>query len=360
MRTCRLRRGFTLIELLVVISIILLLASILLPALSAARQSGQAAACAMHLRTFGTAFEMYGSNDSALGARTSGAFDHLRDGDVRKFGWVADVINLKVGNPGNMLCPSNRFTVNEKVGDYTGAVSTGSPNPNRPHPIPVVPVGVQSEEFWAKGYNTNYATSWHFSRGDPTAADGFGINGDPSDPSKSPLDGDGPLNLKHLGMTDASADRIVIMGDARVGNSSDSSVDSSYAQTVNTFAGQNVVNVGDFTLESFTDGMSVDYASVTGNPGNGHEFNDIAPLHRPKTGDYVGGFANVLFADGHVSAVYDSAGETGDSPDGFLGPYRASSGSFSINNAAFREIYKSMWYKRLRPRPSAGGGSNEG
>ncbi len=351
--------GFTLIELLVVIALILLLVAILLPALSAARSSGQAAACGMNLRTFGTAFELYASNDS-LGARTSGAFDHLRDGDVREYGWVADVINLKVGNPGNMLCPTNRFTINEKVGDYTGAVASGSPNPNRPHPVPIVQVGLQSEDFWTKGYNTNYATSWHFSRGDPTAADGFGVNGDTNDPSKCPLDGDGPLNLKHLSMTTVSADRIVVMGDSRVGDSSDSSVDSAYAQTVNTFAGEAVLSAGDFTVESFTDGMTVDYSGVTGVPGMGHEFNDIAPLHKPKNGDYVGGFANVLFADGHVAAVYDSAGASGASPDGYLGPYKTSGNSFEINADAFREIRKSMWYGRLRDKPGSGGGSSEG
>lgn len=354
------RRGFTLIELLVVISIILLLVAILMPALSSARQSGQAAACGMNLRTFGTAFELYATSNS-LGARTSGAFDHLRDGDVRNFGWVADVINLRVGNPGNMLCPTNRFKINEKVGDYIGASATGSANPNRPHPVPIVPVGLKSEDFWAMGYNTNYATSWHFSRGDPTAADGFGTNGDPNDPSKSPLDGDGPLNLKHLSNSAVSADRIVIMGDSRVGDGADSSVNASFAQTVNTFAGEQVLSTGDFTVESFTDGMTVDYSAVTGKPGLGHEFNDIAPLHKPKQGDYIGGFANVLFADGHVAAVQDTGGEAGDTGDGFLGPYKSGgTGAFQINASAFREIRRSMWYGRLRPKPSPGGGSNEG
>lgn len=352
------RRGFTLIELLVVVAIILLLVGILLPALSSARQSAQAAACGMHLKTFGTAFEMYASADQ-LGARSSGAFDHLRDGDIRKFGWVADVINLKIGSPGEMLCPSNRYQVSEKVGDYTGASTTGSANPNRPHTVPVVPVGVKSAELWTQGYNTNYATSWHFSRGDPTAADGYGSDGDPGDPSKSPLDGDGPLNGNHLGSSSVSPSRIVVMGDARVGDGSEASVSASYAQTVNTFADEPVLSAGDFTVESFTDGMSVDYSAVSGDPGRqGHEFNDIAPLHKPRDGDYVGGFANVLFADGHVSAVFDSAGLNGDQPDGFLGPYKNGS-TFEINQAAFKEIRSSMWWGRIRPKPAAGGGSIE-
>lgn len=350
------RKAFTLIELLVVISIILLLVAILLPALSSARESGKAATCAMYLRTFGTAFEMTASADQN-GVRTSGAFDHLRDGDIREVGWVSDVVKLKVGSPGKMLCPANKYTVNEKVGDYIGA-SVTSPQNTIAGPVPVLPNGPKSVEFWNRGYNTNYATTWHFVRGDPTAADGYGINGDPSDPNKCPKDGDGPLNSKHLSNGEIAADRIAIMGDARVGDAADSVVDANFAQTVNVFAGQNVLTTGDLTLESFTDGMNVDYSSVTGNAGQkGHEFNDIAPLHKPKDGDYMGGFANILFADGHVSAFKDEDGLT-SSPDGFIGPYKTASGTFEINDLAFKEL-SNLWYGRLRPKTLPGGGSIE-
>ncbi|HSW47076.1 MAG TPA: type II secretion system protein [Phycisphaerae bacterium] len=351
-------RGFTLIELLVVVAIIGLLVAILLPSLAKARDTAKGAACASYLRTFGSAFEVYASSNR--GVRSSGAFDYLRDGDVRKIGWVADVINLRVGSPGKMLCPTNRFQVNEKVADYCGAASTGTINPNR-HPngiaIPIVPIGNASAEFWTRGYNTNYTTTWHFSRGDPTAADGYGSNGSTIDPSKCPMDGDGPLDERHLGGGLASPDRIAVMGDSRAGDSSDSLVSQAYANAINAFADKQVIDVGEYTVESFTDGMSVDYSSLTGTPGQmGHEFNDIEPLHNAdKNG--VGGYANVLFADGHVTAVWDNGGY-GNEPDGFLGPYK-SGNRFEINQSAFREIREQMWYGRLRSRPRPGGGSIE-
>ncbi|MCK6457305.1 MAG: type II secretion system GspH family protein [Phycisphaerae bacterium] len=78
----RSRRGFTLIELLVVISIMSLLISILLPALSRARESARRTVCGSNLRQVGTAFWNYAEDFKGwFPAKSIFNWDHETDGE---------------------------------------------------------------------------------------------------------------------------------------------------------------------------------------------------------------------------------------------------------------------------------------
>jgi len=395
------RRAFTLVELLVVIGIIGLLAGLALPALSGARAAANASGSQSNLLTFGKGFSVYSGNND--GKFTSGAYDHNRDGDVRTWGWVADLITLKVTAPGKALDLGSRNKINEKVGDYMGATSkTGdiavhiSSGVGRWASTDLVDTtsgetyfgGDQAaKDLWGAGNNSNYATSWHFVRGDSNDNTGYASG------NKNPSAGDGPLSQDHLSNGLTTAARVALMGPARAGDGADALVNSNTtraatgasAKVMNDFAGKTIVKVNDLLVESFNDGTNVPYGSALASIGGGtskgvdgtsvdkalHEFNDIEPLHQPKSSDGTGGFAPILFADLHAEKVYDSAtaGVGGNTAsklkgDNFLGNgvVRSNAGaitSVAIDQTGYEEVADVIWLKRLRQVASVAGSANE-
>jgi prepilin-type N-terminal cleavage/methylation domain-containing protein/prepilin-type processing-associated H-X9-DG protein len=354
------RRGFTLVELLVVIGIIGTLVALLLPALSSARSAANASGSANNLSSFGRGFEVYASGND--GAYTSGAFDHLRDGDIRRYGWVGDLIGIKVATPGKGLDPGHRAKVSETVGIYSGAQLpadaaarfTAGADAGRWDTAVVADetaatgayfTGRQGQDAWQEGFNTNYATTWHFSRGDPRAADNSsGVSGLD--------DGDGPLSQNFLSSkVNTSPARIALMAPARALPAADA-LDAAEAGALNTFVGKTVARANDRLLQTMTIGMTVDASGLTEDVDDVdttdlvHDLTAFFPFHQPKNTNGTGGFAPVLFADWHVEKVFDTVdGAGGAVPgDGFIGY----NGVDALTDAAYEEAADLIWIKRLR------------
>ncbi len=94
------RRGFSLIELLVAMSIIAILASILMPALSKNRESARRSACVSNLKQIGLALSLYINENR-------GEFPPL-DGYQKRMMFDGDMIYPEyVANAGVMACPSD-------------------------------------------------------------------------------------------------------------------------------------------------------------------------------------------------------------------------------------------------------------
>jgi prepilin-type N-terminal cleavage/methylation domain-containing protein/prepilin-type processing-associated H-X9-DG protein len=402
------RKGFTLVELLVTIAIIGILLGLLLPNLAAVQSTAKAGAQAATLQSFGKAFIDFSTLDSQ-GRLSSSAFDHYRDGDATKVGWVADIVNNKFGNPNKSLDPINRLKINEKFTDLAGTSSSGSLNDyrwltfvvNRPSDNAIVSnvTSVRgtgyfgtAQTVWDDGYNSNFCTTWHFSRGDNnlTSGNNFTVNASALDGEKSPLDGDGPLNSATLADPTmvTSADKVALMGASRAGDSGDSTITGSgnnSAAAINAFidpSGRRVVaKVGDFTVESFTDGpsasrnLTANQAGVYDNNTNAqvHEMNDIVPNCKAKKVNtafgtlIAGGYANLVFADGSCRRVNDNNGYGGaNKGDSWIGPYpanpqatTAAGRTFVLDNGAFDEIKDEVYVGRLRSILTAGGGSQD-
>ena len=183
-------RGFTLVEMLVVITIIGVLAGLLLPAISRAREAARSAQCKSNLKNFGVGLTKH-AIDTPNGAFCSGAFDLDKDGIPTEIGWVADLVRRGM-LPSEMRCPSNSvltsaaveqmlqlpvhaFTADsivDRVGSMPHEDETGRVIKNISRrivdqalsPLSLDRAQLVGMEMIEKGFNTNYAATWFLTR----------------------------------------------------------------------------------------------------------------------------------------------------------------------------------------------------
>lgn len=238
------RNAFTLIEMLVVIAIIGLLASMLLPAMSSARETARSAKCQSNLKNFGTLM-VARSTQVPDGSLCSGSFDFERDGVPTEIGWVADLVkNGAVMS--EMMCPSNSSGTSKAIEELatlpladftsTGCVdllgsepydnSAGVTVRNIARRIVHESAAPESTEraelinqfVIENGYNTNYAASWFLVRTEFNL-DSEG-NLDPVDSSCTDTDPRGknvtfgPMTTAYLDGSRAPASTVPLLVDA--------------------------------------------------------------------------------------------------------------------------------------------------
>lgn len=102
------RKRFTLIELLVVIAIIAILAGMLLPALSHARESSRKTKCLSNLKQIGTGIAMYADDNRDYFPRASPG-DDTQGNSNQLYWWPRLTIGYLGGSVPVLYCPSDKY-----------------------------------------------------------------------------------------------------------------------------------------------------------------------------------------------------------------------------------------------------------
>lgn len=396
MKTRLVRQGFTLVEMLVVIAVIGLLVALLLPALVAAREAARSTQCKSNLRQMGVGLMMFSDRDPE-GRLCTGAFDWRRDGCPDTWGWVADLVNTGVCEPGKLLCSTNPLRGPEKWNDLVGGTTTtNGKNGCPPARLADGACGLgatgtggggysgyfagTSEDtperadflaraFVEKGYNTNYVASWYLVRSAlKLNNDGSGVTTfiTGSGNAKGLDQTRGPLTVRLLESSSVPSSNVPLLGDGGPGDPSEAILTTTIAKnaaasgwmsSVGLSASPNetpevYIEQGERLTEAFNDGPAqFNGAGVVLIEGGTDVTNQIAcegGLGGCPDADTAGGgwlqdtrdwaalhngTCNILMADGSVKTFVDTDG------DGYLNP------GFPIPRGLTEEQYQQIGYR---------------
>ena len=188
------RGGFTLVELLVVLAVIALLAALLLPALSKAKESARATQCLNQMRQLGMAVRLYADENGDTFPRSE--HSAFANGELPWERSIAPLLGSSTTAWTNLLtglyhCPSDKRTTPWSYGlnvyyelgpddDYTGKPQTWRRLTQVPHPSATLLSAENNSsadhlmpEFWySQADAVDLASTRHKGRANYTFADG--------------------------------------------------------------------------------------------------------------------------------------------------------------------------------------------